>query len=88
MVESIYLAYNNNIMSKSEKIKEQIGWLKVIFGILSAVLVSLTGWLAVHYKSSDAIIIYIAIFLIIISALLIIFVNKTAYNKIDELEEL
>ena len=75
-------------MSKNEKIKEQIGWLKVVFGILSAVLVSLTGWLAVNYNTSDAIIVYIAIFLIVVSAILIIFVNKKAYNKIDELEEL
>lgn len=75
-------------MSKNEKIKEQIGWLKVIFGILSAVLVSLTGWLAVNYNTSDAITVYIAIFLIVVSAILIIFVNKKAYSKIDELEEL
>ena len=58
------------------------------FGILSAVLVSLTGWLAVNYNTSDAITVYIAIFLIVVSAILIIFVNKKAYSKIDELEEL
>jgi len=30
-------------MSKNEKIREQIGWLKVVFGILSATLISLCG---------------------------------------------
>ncbi len=40
-------------MSKSERIKEQIGWLKVIFAILMAIDISLMGWLANHYDKID-----------------------------------
>ena len=68
------------------RIKEQIGWLKVIFGILSAVLISLSGWLATHYKNDDTT--YITTILIISITILIIKVNKQAYNKMDELEDL
>ncbi len=75
-------------MSKNEKIKEQIGWLKVVFGILSAVLLSLSGWLATNYKSSDDISIIITTSLIVFFAFSIVIVNKQAYKKIDELEEL
>ncbi|WP_324171208.1 hypothetical protein [Sulfurimonas sp.] len=75
-------------MSKNEKIKEQIGWLKVVFGILSAILLSLSGWLATHYKSSDDISIMITTILIVCFSLAIVVVNKQAYKKIDELEEL
>ncbi|MGM0520413.1 MAG: hypothetical protein ACQERD_12330 [Campylobacterota bacterium] len=75
-------------MSKNEKIKEQIGWLKVVFGILSAVLVSMAGWLATNYNQSDEILVIITLSLIVFNALLIIIVNKKAYSKMDQLEEL
>ena len=75
-------------MSKNEKIKEQIGWLKVVFGILSALLISLSGWLATNYKTTDEITASITTFLIVLSAFAIIVVNKKALNKIDELEDL
>ena len=75
-------------MSKNEKIKEQIGWLKVVFGILSAVLVSMAGWLATNYNQSEEILVIITLSLIVFNALLIILVNKKAYSKMDQLEEL
>lgn len=75
-------------MSKNEKIKEQIGWLKVVFGILSAVLVSMAGWLAANYNVSDKNLVIITLSLIVFNAILIILVNKKAYSKMDQLEEL
>jgi len=75
-------------MSKSEKIKEQIGWLKVMFGILSAVLVSMAGWLAANYNKSDEKLVIITLCLIVLIAILIMIVNKKAYSKMDQLEEL
>jgi len=75
-------------MSKNEKIKEQIGWLKVVFGILSAVLVSMAGWLAANYNTSDENLVIITLCLIVFNAILIMIVNKKAYNKMDQLEDL
>ncbi|BFU77523.1 hypothetical protein ALC152_07380 [Arcobacter sp. 15-2] len=75
-------------MSKNEKIKEQIGWLKVVFGILSAVLVSMAGWLAANYNTSDETLVIITLCLIVFNAILIMMVNKKAYNKMDQLEDL
>lgn len=60
----------------------------MVFGILSAILLSLSGWLATNYKSSDDISIIITTILIVCFALSIAVVNKQAYKKIDELEEL
>ena len=31
-------------MSKAEKLKEEIGWLKVVFGIFVATDISMTAW--------------------------------------------
>ena len=75
-------------MSINEKIKEQIGWLKVVFGISSAILVTLCGWLANNYDNADNISSISATALILFFAFVIILANKVAYKKMDELEKL
>jgi 4-hydroxybenzoate polyprenyltransferase len=75
-------------MSKVEKYKELIGYLKVIFSILIAIDVSIIAWL---FKYNDTvsdvkiILAFIAVFLI---TLAIIVINKKILHKIDELEGL
>jgi len=75
-------------MSKSEKIKEQIGWLKVIFGLLVATIISLIGWMATRYKDADASIMIVSMVVVIILAVAIVVVNMKAFDKINELEDL
>ena len=75
-------------MSRSEKIKEQIGWLKVVFGILTAIVVSLIGFIATSYKTTEPLILISAFALIVLLSFVIIIVNKKAFDKMDELEEL
>ena len=75
-------------MSRSEKIKEQIGWYKVIFAVFAATFVSLIGWTATHYNSSDAYIIYATLFVILFLSFLLVKINKKAFQMMDELEEL
>ena len=75
-------------MSRAEKIKEQIGWLKVVFGILTAIIVSLVGFIATSYKTTEPIILIVALSLTILLSFGIIIVNKKAFIKMDELEEL
>ena len=75
-------------MSINEKIKEQIGWLKIIFGISSAILVALCGWLVNNYNKADTVFVFLSVMLIVLFAFIIVLVNKQAYKKIDELEEL
>ena len=76
------------LMSKVDKLKEEIGWLKVVFAILVAIDISLVGWLAQNYDDAP-------IFLQIVCAVAavvitggVVWVNRVAYRKIDELEEL
>jgi len=75
-------------MSNTDKLKEEIGWLKVVFGILVAIDISLVAWLAQNITKAP-------IFLLVICALAvlsvttgIVWINRAAYRKIDELEEL
>jgi hypothetical protein len=39
-------------MSEADEIKEEIGWLKLIFAALIAIEVSLIAWLAQNYSSA------------------------------------
>jgi len=75
-------------VSKIDKIKEQIGWFKVIFGILSAIAISLIGFLATSYDKAEPIILILALAALLAVLGGIIFVNKLVFKKIDELEEL
>ncbi|MCI4399884.1 MAG: hypothetical protein JHC37_04905 [Campylobacteraceae bacterium] len=75
-------------MSKIDEIKEDIGWLKVIFGILTAVDISLLGWLAQNYENAKLFVLIVALVVIFICTIGIVYVNKKAYKKIKELGEL
>lgn len=75
-------------MSRVDKPKEEIGWLKVLFAILVAIDISLVGWLAQNHDGAP-------IFLQIVCLIAVVavtggaaWVSMTAYRKIDELEEL
>lgn len=75
-------------MAHIDKLKEEIGWLKVIFAILIATALSLAAWVIQNYgKASQVLTIggAIAVLLIIV---IIISVNTVAYRKIDKLEDL
>ncbi len=81
------LGYNGR-MSKIDKIEEQIGWLKVVFGLLVAMTASLVGWMASNYNNTDALFMLSAVILVIIFVYGIVVVNLKAFDKINELEEL
>ena len=75
-------------MSKAEKFKEEIGWLKVVFGILVAIDVSMIAWLAQNVsvqlpRSSRFVFLRLPALLSGLCG-----VNHIAYRKIDELEDL
>ena len=40
-------------MAKLDKLKEEIGWMKIIFAILIAADISLVAWLAQNYNETD-----------------------------------
>jgi len=75
-------------MSKIDKIKEQIGWLKVVFGLLFATDISIIVYLFNKISVLSIIQIIIVLFSLVLVTLGIIYVNKKAMNKIDSLEEL
>lgn len=75
-------------MSKIDKIKEEIGWLKVVFAILVATDISLIGWIAQNYQKAESFLTVLCGIAVVIVSVAVIRVNKIAYKKIDELEDL
>jgi predicted MFS family arabinose efflux permease len=75
-------------MSKLDKIKEQLGWLKIAFGIAAAVNISLVGWISQNFDTAPRENIGTAIAGVVIFTLAIIFINQSAIQRINQLEEL
>lgn len=77
-------------MSKIDRIKEELGWLKwlkVVFTLLVAVGVSLVAWLYEHYEHS-ALIVIVCVFLgLMFLTAAIIWVNRAAMSRFKKLEE-
>ncbi len=75
-------------MAKIDKIKEEIGWLKVIFAVLTAVDISLVAWLAKHLSGLHQVNLVLTLLGIICVSIFIFAINILVYKKIDQLEDL
>ena len=75
-------------MSEIDKIKEEIGWLKVVFGLAVVTGISLTGWTAQNLFKVPALLLSVAIILVVLITWGIINTNRHVYRKLDELGDL
>lgn len=75
-------------MAKIDKIKEEIGWLKVLFSLSIIIDVSLIGWIVQSYQSAELWEIVLCVPGILVILGIIMWTNKVAYYKMDILEEL
>jgi Mn2+/Fe2+ NRAMP family transporter len=62
-------------VSEESKIKEEIGWYKIVFVVLTAIDVSLLAWFAQNYKITEKFILVIC-FIAIVAISFGIIVNK------------
>lgn len=75
-------------MSKIDRIKEEVGWLKIAFGLAVALDASLVAWLAQNYMTARPIVIIAAVVAAIVIAIAVVFINRRAFRRIEELEDL
>lgn len=75
-------------MARVERLKEEIGWLRVLFGIAVVTDVSLIAWLVRNAHQASSALRLACIFTIIGVTLGVGWVSRIAYRKIDELEGL
>ncbi|VFM96052.1 MAG: hypothetical protein BECKG1743D_GA0114223_101582 [Candidatus Kentron sp. G] len=75
-------------MSEIDKIKEEIGWLKVVFALLVVTDVSLIGWTAQNSHKASVSLLLLAAFTIVLVTWAIIEAIRHAYGKIKKLGDL
>jgi len=75
-------------MSKADRIKEALGWLRVVFAALVAVDISLVAWLAQSFQRAETVLVVLAFIAVVCTTAAIIGVNHAAYKRIAELENL
>ena len=73
-------------MAHIDKLKEEIGWLKVIFAILIATDISLIAWLVENFGKGNPFLFLVGVLAAVLIAVVIVWVNNIAYRKINELE--
>ena len=75
-------------MAEIDKIKEEIGWLMVIFALLVAIDVSLIGWAAQNFTEVPITLLLLSAIMVILVTSATVVINRRAYKKIDELGEI
>lgn len=74
-------------MSKADRFKEELGWLKLVFGALLAVDVSLVAWLAQNYATAGRILVLAGLVATLILTGGVVWVNRLAYRRLEQLED-
>jgi hypothetical protein len=75
-------------MSQTDRIKEEVGWLKLVFGGFIAIDISLVAWLAQNYKAADTVLVALAVLAIFAVTIVLVVVNRSAFKRIAKLENL
>jgi uncharacterized membrane protein len=74
-------------MSKAERLKEEIGWLKVVFAVSVAVDASLVAWLAQNFDTTSRFLLVAGVVAVVVLAVVVAYVNRLAYRRLKELED-
>lgn len=74
-------------MPKADRIKEEIGWLKVVFAVCVALDASLVAWLAQNYDTARPLIVATGFVAALVLAVVVAYVNRVAYRRLKELED-
>jgi hypothetical protein len=74
-------------MAKIDRIKEEIGWLKLVFGALVAIDASLMGWVAQNYAIADRLPVLAGVLASGIVSLAIVWVTGLMYRQLAQLED-
>ena len=74
-------------MEHSNKVKEEIGWLKVIFAMSIATALSEGAWVLQNYGKASRVLLILNILGALIFTIISIGINRVAYQKINQLED-
>jgi CDP-diglyceride synthetase len=68
-------------MQSKDEIKEELGWLKVIFGVLLVAIVSMLGWFALNFETAKWPILILTIAVLGLTLYFAYKINSYAYQS-------
>ncbi len=74
-------------MARIDRLKEEIGWLKVPFGVLVVVDASLLGWLAQSHADVHPILAFTGGVATIVVTGAVFWINRAAFRRIKRIED-
>ena len=74
-------------MSKIDRIKEEIGWLKVVFVLFVTIDVSFVAWLAQNYDNTPKILVIFGFIGVIALTVMVVWANRATLQRFKALEE-
>jgi hypothetical protein len=74
-------------VSKTDRIKEELGWLKLVFGILVAIDISLIAWLAQNYASAPSVLVVSGFIAVVVVTSVGVWINRAAIKRFKQLEK-
>ena len=74
-------------MARIDHLKEEIGWLKVVFGVLSAVDLPLVGWLAQNDSTASPLLVIPGFLLGVVLSITVVRLNAVVYHRLRQLED-
>jgi len=75
-------------MAKIDKVKEFIGWLKVLFALFFGIDISLIAYLFLHFEQNSIFKDILVVISLLISLVITMYLNFKILKEIDKLEEL
>jgi 4-hydroxybenzoate polyprenyltransferase len=75
-------------MAQLDGVKEELGWLKVVFAVAVAIDASLIAWLAQAYARADLLLFVLAFIAAALLTAYVVRINTLAYRRIRELKDL
>jgi len=74
-------------MSKADRLREELTWLKLFFAAFLAIDVSVIAWLAQNYGTAKTILLLGAFVVIFAITAGLVFIVRLAYKRIEQLEQ-
>jgi len=75
-------------MARIDKLKEEIGWLKIIFAISIATDITLIAWMIENFGKVKVSLLIVGLIGVFLVTFIIVQIDRIAHRKIDELEDL
>ena len=74
-------------MSRSDRIKEELGWLKLVFAVSVVINASLVGWIAENYQTALQLLVVGAFVGVFFTTLVVVLINRAAVRRFRSLED-